>query len=149
MKALLLQLLAERACVYSYLAALEAEGEALAERRFEPLAALTAHKGRLLERLAEIDAAREDAQVALGLPPGAAGCECAAALDPCVHEAWDALVQVSRRAKRLNAQVAASVYTHLDFTSTALAVLRSRGAPLYGRDGSRALASGGASLGAG
>lgn len=147
MEPLLGHLVAQGKCLDAFIAALEAEDQALLEGRLRDLPALTGRKNALLAGIAELDRAREAAQVALGHPPGRAGADAAAA-SQCVQDAWTALLARAERARDLNRRVAAKVFTHLDHTTQALAVLQADRQPLYGRDGARSV-GGGASRSAG
>lgn len=147
---LLGHLIAQGDCLDAFIAALEAEDEALREGRLQDLPGLTAGKNALLARIAELDQAREAAQVALGHPPGRAGADAAAA-SQCLQDAWSALLARAQRARDLNRRVAANVFTHLDHTTQALAILQADRQPLYGRDGVRSDSGsgGGSALAAG
>lgn len=138
MDALLGHLLAQGDCLDTFIAALEAEDEALREGRLRDLPALTERKSAALARIAELDHTREREQAALGYPPGRAGAEAAAA-SPRLRDAWTALLARAERARQLNRRVAAKVFTHLDHTARALAVLRADRQPLYGRKGVRSI----------
>lgn len=138
MDALLGHLLAQGDCLDTFIAALEAEDEALREGRLRDLPALTERKNAALARIAELDRAREQEQAALGYPPGRAGADAAAA-SPRLQDAWTALLARTERARQLNRGVAAKVFTHLDHTAQALAVLRADRQPLYGRKGVRSI----------
>lgn len=129
-------LLAQSECLDCFIATLEEEDEALREGRLQELPALTGRKNDLLARIAELDRTREAAQVALGHPPGRPGAD-AAAVSQGVQEAWTALLARAARARDLNRRVAAKVFTHLDHTAQALAVLQADRQPLYGPDGVR------------
>jgi len=146
MNPLLEALLAETACLEALMIALRQEGEALTAAGTVQLPAITDRKGRLLERLAQLDAGRESVQAALGFPPGRAGADAAAAGDALARDAWAGLLGLAQEARELNQRSAAKVYTQLDFTGNALAWLQSRAQPLYGPDGARRSAGGGASL---
>lgn len=148
MEPLLGHLVAQGNCLDAFIAALEAEDRALLEGRLQDLPALTGRKNALLASIAELDQAREAAQVALGHPPGRAGADAAAA-SQCVQDAWAALLTRAERARDLNRRVAAKVFTHLDHATQALAILQADRQPLYGRDGARSVVGGGASRSAG
>lgn len=135
---LLGRLAAQRDCLDAFIAALEAEDQALREGRLQDLPALTGRKNALLASIADLDQAREAAQVALGHPRGRAGADAAAASQG-VQDAWTALLARAERARDLNRRVAAKVFTHLDHTTQALAVLQADRQPLYGRDGARSV----------
>lgn len=141
MDALLGHLLAQGDCLDTFIAALEAEDEALQEGRLGDLPALTERKNILLARIAELDRAREQAQAALGHPAGPAAAD-AAAPDQRLRNAWTELLARAERARQLNRRVAAKVFTHLDHTEQALAVLQADRQPLYGRKGVRSLSGG-------
>lgn len=143
MEPLLGHLVAQGDCLDAFIAALAAEDEALRQGRLEDLPALTGRKNALLASIAELDQAREAAQVALGHPPGRAGADAAAA-SQCVQDAWTALLARAERARDLNRRVAAKVFTHLGHTTQALAILRADRQPLYGRDGVRSVGGGSA-----
>ncbi|MHB1125276.1 MAG: flagella synthesis protein FlgN [Ramlibacter sp.] len=147
MEPLLGHLVAQGDCLDAFIAALEAEDLALRDGRLQDLPALTGRKHALLARIAELDHSREAAQIALGHPPGRAGADAAAA-SQCVQDAWAQLLARAERARDLNRRVAAKVFTHLDHTTQALAVLQADRQPLYGRDGVRS-AGGGAPRSAG
>lgn len=134
MDALLGHLLAQSDCLDAFIAALEAEDEALHEGRLGELPALTDRKNVLLARIAELDRAREQAQAALGHPPGPPAVD-AAGPDERLRNAWTALLARAERARQLNRRVAARVFTHLDHTAQALAVLQADRQPLYGPKG--------------
>ncbi|HWI82110.1 flagellar protein FlgN [Ramlibacter sp.] len=146
MSPLLGHVLAESACLQSYIAALEAEDQALLQGRIDDLPAIAERKTGILSRIAALDQEREAAQAALGLPAGRAGAERAAQASEPLARAWTALLAHAHRARELNRRVAAKVYTHLDFTRNALLFLQSRGQPLYGRDGTRSAPARGSSL---
>lgn len=146
MSSLLSHVVAETACLESFLAALGAEDQALDQRRFDALPALVQRKEGVLHRLAELDQARESVQQALGLAEGRQGAQAAAKSDPALLGAVEALIERAERARELNRIVAAKVYTHLQFTADALSFLKAPAEPLYGRDGSRAAPIGGSSL---
>lgn len=148
MDPLLGHLLAQSDCLDSFIAALEEEDEALRQGRLQDLPALTGRKNELLARIAEVDQAREAAQVALGHPPGRVGADAAAASQG-LQDAWAALLARAERARDLNRRVAARVFTHLDHTAQALAVLQADRQPLYGRDGVRSAGRGGFARAAG
>lgn len=148
MDLLLGHLLAQSDCLDRFIAALEAEDEALHQGRLRDLPALTGRKNELLARLAEVDEAREAAQLALGHPPGRAGADAAAARHG-MQDAWSALLARAERARELNRRVAAKVFTHLEHTGRALAVLQADRQPLYGRDGVRSVGGGGTARAAG
>ncbi len=131
---LLGHLLAQSDCLDTFIAALEQEDQALGEGRLQDLPALTGRKNALLARLAELDRAREEAQLALGQPPGRAGADAAAASQS-LQDVWAALLGRAERARELNRRVAAKVVTHLSHTAQALAVLQADRQPLYGRNG--------------
>lgn len=142
MEPLLGHLVAQSDCLDTFIAALEQEDQALREGRLQDLPALTGRKNALLGRIADLDQAREAAQVALGYPPGRAGAEAAAATQ-CLQDAWTALLARAERARDLNRRVAAKVFTHLGHTTQALAILQADRQPLYGRDGVRSAGGGG------
>lgn len=148
MDLLLGHLLAQNDCLDRFIATLEAEDEALQQGRLRDLPALTGRKNELLARLAEVDQAREAAQLALGHPPGRAGADAAAARHG-MQDAWSALLARAQRARELNRRVAAKVFTHLEHTGRALAVLQADHQPLYGRDGVRSVGGGGTARAAG
>ena len=146
MSSLLSHVLAENACLESLIAALGAEDQALDDRRFDELPALLRRKEGVLDRLAEIDQARESVQRQLGLAEGRQGTEAAAQSDPALLGAVETLVERAERARELNRIVAAKVYTHLQFAADALSFLKAPAARLYGRDGAHAAPIGGSSL---
>lgn len=149
MDPLLGHLLAQSDCLDRYIAALEEEDEALRQGRLPELPALTGRKNDLLARIAELDQAREAAQAALGHPPGRAGADAAASATPPLQQAWAALLARAARARDLNRRVAAKVFTHLDHTAQALAVLQADRQPLYGRDGVRSAGGSGSARASG
>lgn len=146
MSALLTHVLAESACLESFIAALGAEDQALDQRRFDELPALVRRKEGVLDRLAEIDRLRETAQRQLGLAAGLQGMEALAKSDASLLSAMEELMERAGQARELNRLVAAKVYTQLQFTADALSFLKAPVEPLYGRDGSRAVPTGGSSL---
>lgn len=133
MDVLLGHLLAQSDCLDAFIAALEAEDEALQQGRLGDLPALTERKNVLLVRIAELDRAREQAQVALGYPAGPVVADAAA--DQRLRNGWTELLARAERARQLNRRVAAKVFTHLDHTEQALAVLQADRQPLYGPKG--------------
>lgn len=148
MESLLAHLVAEGQALEAFIAALEQEDQALREGRLRDLPALTGRKNALLARIAELDQAREAAQAALGHPPGRAGADAAAA-NHCLQDAWTALLARAERARELNRRIAAKVFTHLDHTAQALAVLQADRQPLYGPDGAPRVRGGGVMRAAG
>lgn len=134
-------LLAQSECLDAFIAALQAEDESLHEGNLRDLPALIERKNAMLARIAELDHAREAAQVALGHPPGRAGADAAAASQG-LQDAWAALLARAEQARQLNRRVAAKVFTHLDHTAQALAVLQADRQPLYGRQGVRSVGGG-------
>jgi flagellar biosynthesis protein FlgN len=143
---LLPHVLAEVACMQSFVAALKEEDEALLGRRFQELPGITQRKSALLEGLAEIDRARECVQAQLGLGAGRAGADACIRSDEALGEAWSALLALARHARTLSQTVAAKTYIHLEFVENALAFLQARPQPLYGRDGARTSCAAGSSL---
>jgi flagellar biosynthesis protein FlgN len=149
MNLLLPHVLAQKTCLESFLAVLQAEEEAISGGRFAELPAITERKTALLARIAEVDLGREAAQAQLGLEPGRRGAECAAGADDALRDAWCCLLLLAERARELNRRLASKVYTHLEFTRNALAFLQARGQPLYGRDGAARAAATRASIAVG
>lgn len=136
MNTLAAHLRAQSDCLDTFIAALQAEDESLQAGRLSDLPPLTERKNALLARIAELDRAREAAQLALGFPPGRTGAD-AAAVSQGLHDVWSALLARAESARQLNRRVAAKVFTHLDHTAQALAVLQADRQPLYGRRGVR------------
>lgn len=138
MNTLLAQLCAEISCVQAFLAALGREEKAMLEGRFNDLAAITEQKTRLMDRMAELDRAREAAQCALGYEPGRAGASAAAsAAGAATEQAWKSLLQLAEQARIANRRNGSMVYSHLDFTQRALHFLQASTELFYGPDGVR------------
>jgi flagellar biosynthesis protein FlgN len=140
---------AETSCVDAVSAILEQQVQAMAERRLSDLPPITEALDRCTTELADIDRRREAAQVDCGFAAGRAGAAAAAQADPDCGDAWHALLAATARSRTLRLRAAATVFTHLEFTSDALDFLRSRSHSLYGPDGVRRRATGGATLSVG
>jgi flagella synthesis protein FlgN len=133
MNSLLADLTEQCALIGHFLELLDQEAEALVSGAFAGLPALTERKAQLVDRIAILDARREQRQAAID----------AADSDPELQLAWRALLERAALARDSNHRNGVMIHTHLDYTRQSLNFLRTRDSkPLYGPDGTHKTASG-------
>lgn len=138
MSALLKLLRAESAAIEDFIALLGQEEQAMVGGHFSELPSITSRKAEMQDRISELDGQREELQKALGFPAGRSGADAVAASQgPQVHAAWAHLLALAGQAQAGNRHNASIVFTHLDFTQSALRFLRASGQLFYGPDGAR------------
>ncbi|MGU7769813.1 flagella synthesis protein FlgN [Burkholderia sp. MR1-5-21] len=128
----------EHATVEAFASLLAYEEKALTTP--EPLAMLPViieKKSVLLDRLAQLERARDTQLSALGFPGGKKGMDQAAERDARLAGRWHLLQQSAERARQANATNGMLIRIRMDYNERALAVLRSAPAPsgVYGPDG--------------
>ncbi|MBN3821730.1 flagellar protein FlgN [Paraburkholderia sp. Se-20369] len=128
----------EHATVEAFASLLAYEEKALATP--QPLAMLPdiiEKKTELIDRLAQLERARDTQLGALGFPGGKKGMDQAAERDARLSGRWQLLQQAAERARQANANNGMLIRIRMDYNERALAVLRS--APpavgFYGPDG--------------
>lgn len=128
----------EHATIEAFASLLAYEEKALTTP--EPLAMLpdiVEKKSELIEKLAQLERARDTQLSALGFVAGKKGMDEAAGGDARLAGRWQLLQQAAERARRANANNGMLIRIRMDYNERALAVLRSAPAPagFYGPDG--------------
>lgn len=123
-------LLRENTLVVEFSATLDSETQALVDRSvFQQLPELTQQKESLALQLAALSDHRDILLAQMGLQGGHDGTERAAARDPQLAQAWQALLANAAIARERNTRNSALVEVSLRYTQQSLDALRELGGP--------------------
>ncbi|VVD62578.1 Flagella synthesis protein FlgN [Pandoraea iniqua] len=147
-EALLTALTTETNAINAFSTLLGEEQQALVSGTLDALPELTERKTRAVADLATLGRERDAQLQVLGYSPDEAGATAAAASEPRLGAAWQALLSAAAEAKRANETNGVLIRTRLTYTQQALNVLYGpeQNAPLYGPDGRTTPRSSGGSV---
>ncbi|OZI32614.1 flagellar protein FlgN [Bordetella genomosp. 1] len=118
----------EAALVVEFIAALDAEAEALLDRKaYEALHLATQRKEALTEKLVQLSQQRDALLLTLGVATGHAGTDAAAAMHPELAPIWELLQVHAQQAREKNSRNGTLIEINLRSTTESLEALRALG----------------------